>query len=700
MPSSLEGVPVVAVGKIAGIPEKKLSLTHFLFAIDHFEKPFIKFAHSGLVQCSWQNAPKLTVGEKWQLQVTLKKLHSAINPGGFDYEAWAFAQGILASGSVKASYNNLKLDFPVFAYGIDRLRQNLAEKIDLVLMHQSTQGLIKALIVGDQSSILEEQWKVLRQTGTNHLFAIAGLHIGFVSHLTYRLCHWLSRRSVWLTLRVSAPLAGALGALSSAIIYSALAGFSLPTKRAVVMLTVFLVTRMRRRNVGFWNSWFIALGVVLIINPLQILTESFWLSFTAVGGLIYGFYGRINLQAHPLSKKFMHSIKTQWITSVALIPFTLLLFQQASLVGFFANFIAIPWIGFLVAPLSLVSGLLLLSCPALGNEGLKLASFLLAHFWPILQKIGALPNSQWQQAILNPWMLISGSVAILLLLAPKGFPARVLSAIWILPLIFYLHKNPEFAEANFTLLDVGQGLSAIVRTHRHVLVFDTGAHRKNSFDAGEAILLPFLRWFHMDHIHVLMVSHGDNDHIGGAETLLKMLPVDRIITSVPERFNHPSVFPCAAGQSWRWDGVKFEVLFPLSGSALTGNNSSCVLKITTPAHSVLLTGDIEKEAEKILLDVEAKKLAADILVAPHHGSKTSSTEAFVHAIHPKVVLIPVGYRNQYHLPSPIIVDRYLENGAKLYDSVECGAIEIALTLSHQLPVHCYRKENKRFWRDD
>lgn len=699
LPEKLEGVPVVVTGTIESIPEVELANTHFLFSISQFDNPKIKFIRDGVVRCTWQHAPHLTVGETWQFSLKLKKLHSPINPGGFDYEAWAFAHGIRATGSVDLSRAKLKISAPICSYAIDRLRQNLGRKIDESLSQSQTKGLIKALVIGDQSSILADQWHVLRQTGTNHLFAIAGLHIGFVSHLVYQLLHWSSRRLSWVTLRMSAPLFSAFGSLGAAVIYSGLAGFSLPTKRAVLMLMVFLIAKIRQRNIGFWQGWFIALGAILLMNPLQILTESFWLSFTAVGSLIYGFQNRISLHTNPILAKFTHSLKTQWITSVALIPLTLCLFQQAPLLGFFANFVAIPWIGFLVAPLSLLSGLLLLACPFVGNSLLHFSDFLLSHFWPILREIGAIPIGQWYQVILTPWVLLTAAIGILLLLAPKGFPARWLVLIWIMPLIFYMHKNPKLGEADFTLLDVGQGLSAVVRTQNHVLIFDTGARYKNGFDAGESILLPFLRVFHITHIDTLMVSHGDNDHIGGSNTLLQTLPVDRVITSVPNRFKGHQVFSCLAGQVWWWDGVKFEVLYPYFGNSLTGNNSSCVLKVTASQHAVLLTGDIEKNAEKQLLETNSQKLAADLLVAPHHGSKTSSTEDFIRAVHPCMVLFPVGYRNQYHLPAPMIVTRYQEAGIATYDSVRCGAINVEFTTSSALPVHCYREENKRFWRD-
>lgn len=323
------------------------------------------------------------------------------------------------------------------------------------------------------------------------------------------------------------------------------------------------------------------------------------------------------------------------------------------------------------------------------------------HFFPLLEAMGSLPNSQWYQVIFMPWVLISGVIAIVLLISPKGFPARWLSCVWIFPLIFYAHKAPKFGEVDFTLLDVGQGLSAIVRTYAHVLVFDTGPRYKDFFDSGETILLPFMRFFHMGSIDVLMISHGDMDHIGGSQALLKTLFIDRIITSVPERFIGVSVpvLSCVAGQTWFWDGVKFEVLYPPSDAYFKGNNGSCILKVTTSTRSLLLTGDIEKKGEAILLAAYPEKLAADVLVVPHHGSKTSSIEAFIDAVHPKVALFPVGYRNQYHLPAPIIVERYQERGIATYDTAKCGAINIGLTFSTTMPVHCYREENRAFWRD-
>lgn len=692
LPDALESVPLITTGYVASLPEKEASRTRFLFETDHFEKPSHYFPHNGLIRCTWENAPPIGVGEAWRLHIKLKKPHSPLNPGGFDYEAWLFSHKIHATGTIVPHSINTKMGTSFFSYRIDQLRQYLAAQIETVLFQSRTKGLMKALIIGDQSSILESQWTVLRKTGTNHLFAIAGLHIGFIAHLVYHVTTWHIKRKA-LHLRAPAQLIGSVSALAVALLYSALAGFSLPTKRAIIMLAIFLIAKIRRCHINAWHSWSLALTLLMIINPLQILTESFWLSFTAVGSLIYGFQGRVATHRKFMSK-VMHGIRTQWITSVALIPLSLLLFQQASLVGFFANFIAIPWIGFLVAPIALAGGIFILAFPPLGNALVNIADFLLRHFWPILETIGSGSNSQWYQVISTPWILLSGSIAILLLLAPKGFPSRFLAIFLILPLLFYTQKKPNFGDVDFTLLDVGQGLSSVVRTRDHTLVFDTGARYKNFFDSGESIILPFLRFLHVDHIDTLMISHGDNDHIGGANSLLRNLPVHRIITSVPERFNYFPVITCATGQHWRWDGVDFEVLYPALGTLFKGNNRSCVLKITTKTHGLLLTGDIEKEAENILLNTQLKKLTADVLVAPHHGSKTSSTEAFIQAVSPQIALFPVGYKNQYHLPSPLIVNRYHAMGVKTYDSVHCGAIQMTLSIAKHFPIHCYREEHK------
>lgn len=700
LPTIYENQLVLVKGNIASLPITKNGNTHFLFAVEKFVQPHQTFIHKGLVTCVWVHAPPVTVGETWQLPLKLKKIHSVLNPGGLDYEAFAFAHRIRATAIVLPKIKAFKLSQAGFNYPIDQIRQLLALKIDALLRYSQMKGLIKALIIGEQSDILDTQWLTMRQTGTNHLFAIAGLHIGFVAYLTQRACSWAAKRSVWLMTRFSAPVVGSIGGLVAALSYSALAGFSLPTQRAVIMLTVFLIARIRQRYLGFWQSWLIALGIITLINPLQILTDSFWLSFAAVGSLIYSFQSRIHVTAHHFIKKITHVIKTQWVTSVALLPLTLLLFQQASLVSFFANFIAIPWVGFCVAPLSLLSGLLLLSFPLIGEPLLCLANRLLEMFWPILQGVGNLPYTQWVQVVLNPWCVAAAVIATLVLLAPRGFPARWLGCLWLLPLVSHLQSLPQFGEVAFTLLDVGQGLATVIRTQQHTLIFDTGAHRLHGFDAGESVLLPFLRAWHIDKIDTLLISHGDNDHIGGADTLLRTLPIKQIITSVPERFPHRSVFTCLAGQTWWWDGVKFAILYPSWVTAATGNNRSCVLKITTPAHTILLTGDIEKPAEQALVATYGKKLAADLLVVPHHGSKTSSTTEFIQAVSPKVALFPVGYLNQYHLPSPLIVQRYQQAGISTYDSVTCGTISALLGSKNEFKIHCYRQENPRFWRDN
>ena len=302
LPSNLEGIPLLTTGYIHSIPEIQSGTTHFIFNIQRFENSSIHRMHSGLVRCSWKNAPVLRVGEKWQLFIKLKNPHSPLNPGGFDYEGWLFSHGIRAIGSVVQHPANVKFDEFAFRNSMDRLRQQLAERTEFILYKSEYKGLIKALLVGEQSGILDEQWKVLRQTGTNHLFAIAGLHIGFVCRLVYLLVNACSRYSTRLMLSFSAPLLSAFSALITGIFYSALAGFSLPTKRAVIMLSVFLIAKIRKYNVSAWHSLSIALGILLLLNPLQILTESFWLSFTAVGSLIYGFDGKIDFATETMEK--------------------------------------------------------------------------------------------------------------------------------------------------------------------------------------------------------------------------------------------------------------------------------------------------------------------------------------------------------------------------------------------------------------
>jgi competence protein ComEC len=249
------------------------------------------------------------------------------------------------------------------------------------------------------------------------------------------------------------------------------------------------------------------------------------------------------------------------------------------------------------------------------------------------------------------------------------------------------------------LLDVGQGLAAVVQTAGHALVFDTGPATGERFDAGSAVVVPFLREYGIGRVDTLIVSHGDMDHRGGVPSLLAQTEVKRLLTSVPDKIRRDQgeVESCEAGQSWQWDGVRFEILYPFHDQAYRGNDASCVLRVQTLKEAVLLPGDIEKRSETALLQEEAARLPADILVAPHHGSNTSSTAAFLQAVQPRYALFAAGYRNRYGFPRPAVVARYATEGATLLDSARNGAITFHLGSSAPSPPETFRQEARRYW---
>jgi len=689
LPLELEGKPVLISGYIASIPNISENKISFLFLVENFES---KKIHTKIkLSLSNKNLINLRAGDKWQFVVKIKRIHGMMNPGGFDYESWALAEGIRANGYIVENTQNKLLESHWCHDVINRVRQKLKDKIEINLPKSNTSPWIVALVLGERQNILAENWEVLRNTGTNHLMAIAGLHIGFISSFIFLLTSWCWRRSTKLMLFVPAQVAGGFFALCAAIIYGALSGFCIPAERACIMLSVVLMTFMLRRISIAWQSWSMALFFLLLLNPLSVLTESFWLSFFSVAIIIYGVSGRLN--PHNLYWKIG---RIQWIVALSLIPIGIWLFQQFSLISFVANSIAIPWVGFLIVPMILFGCFILFFSAKIGGSVLLVADNLLAILWKILTYLSHLSWASWYVMIPNNFTLVIACIGITIVLLPVGFPLRWFGVLWILPLIFYQYDAPQLGEVWFTLLDVGQGLSAVVHTKNHVLVFDAGPKLSPNYDMGESVVAPYLRSIGIRTIDMLVISHPDNDHIGGAKSLFHFFKIRRSKTSTPDKLLPFPSEHCLRGESWEWDNVNFQFIYPPMENLDLDNDSSCVLLITNKAHkSILLTGDIEKFAEKYLLENNSK-LTADLLVAPHHGSKTSALNEFVEAVNPRYVLFPVGYRNRYHFPNIEVIEKYQKLNANLFATDKSGAIEfkVAENISH---VYQYRLENSKYW---
>ena len=690
LPHALEGQAVVVEGTIATIPRQQIHQTSFLFtALSSPQAPSIH----GLLQLNWRSCPyHLTVGDRWRLTAKLKRIHGVANPGSFNYEAWAFQQGIRATGYVMPQNSNLLLGRSLYSHPIDRLRQAWKERVEMVLPSTPTAAWIMALVVGERNNIAQDQWAVLRNTGTNHLMAIAGLHIGLMSGWAYAIVMWLWRRTSRCLLIMPAMQAGALAALTMAVFYSAMAGFSIPTQRALIMMFTLMITILLRRKIVSWHAWSLALIVVLLINPLSVLTESFWLSFGTIALIVYGVSSRLA----PTGWWWKWG-RTQWVIGVGLIPVSLVLFGQCSLASFIANSIAIPWLGLLILPFCFLGSLLVWVSPLLAKAVLWVAGQSLNLLWQILRCFSHWSFAVWHQAVPPDWMIIAALIGVLLLLLPRGFPGRYLGVLWLLPYVLYQPAVPAKGEVRLTLLDVGQGLSAVVQTQRHVLIYDAGP-RMGSVDAGESIVVPFLHASGIKQVNMLVVSHGDNDHSGGAGAILQPFPVRYLRSSVPAMFPYANSAYCLRGVSWRWDGVLFTFLHPTRDGLTLGNDSSCVLAVTVGSHRILLPGDIEKLAEKNLLETTRTELAADIIIAPHHGSKTSAWPLFVTTVAPQYVLYATGYRNRYHFPHASVIQAYQRLGVRQLNTMEAGAIQFDIKQQQELlPPILYRERHKRYY---
>ncbi|MHB1220472.1 MAG: DNA internalization-related competence protein ComEC/Rec2 [Gammaproteobacteria bacterium] len=676
--NQLENKPVKVIGYIASLPISANKQTSFLFQTKHM-----------LMRLSWMDNPfKLKVGDKWQLNAKLKNIHGTQNPGAFDFEAWSLQKGLQATGSVVKGSGNALLTHDYLQYPLEQFRQKLQDKIQENMPNTPTSPWLMALILGERNGIAKEDWDILRNTGTNHLMAIAGLHIGIVSGLMHLLVSRIWRQFPKKLLRLPAEEAGACAALLTAIVYSALAGFSIPTQRACLMLSIFICMRLSNRYSSAWQAWSLALIIVLIINPLSILTESFWLSFGTLALIIYGMSSRLKPEGF-----WWKWGRVQWVIGFGLTPLSLLLFQECSIVSLAANSIAIPWLEFLILPFCLLSVICIFLFPIISHFLLFIADKSLAILWSLLAWFSSLPFSAWHHAIPNTSILLIGILGFVLLLLPKGFHGKWLGVLWLLPILFFNYPRPDKGDIWLTLLDVGQGLSVVIQTQHHVLVYDAGPNIAGN-DAGEHIVLPYLRTIGANRVDALVISHGDNDHIGGSSSIMRALPVLSIKTSVPEKFSTGLVTTCLAGQHWEWDGVGFSFLYPTEQNFGLTNDSSCVLKIENQAHQVLLTGDIERYAEEQLL-LNSAPLKADLLIAPHHGSKTSDLLDFIKSVDPKFVFYATGYQNRYHFPHAEVVRRYDNLGVKQLNTVDTGAIFVKLlNKDSQLVPVTYRKSGQ------
>ena len=727
----LDGQDLQAEGTIDSIPDINGRSVKFILYVDSLKFRDKLLPFTGRLQLSWYGRfKKIQAGEKWRFLIRVKQAYSNKNPGGFDYEAWLFRQNIHATGYVRKARGrsrstlNQRLDIAensvsFINYGRNTalsLRQFFFNRLSALLFNNDFKGLITALAIGERQNINQQQWQVLRKTGTSHLMAISGLHIGLVAGFSFFLTNifWRYLGTFFtygllanICLSLVANRVAAIAAIFSAFVYAVLAGFSVPTQRALVMVIIIMLGIFFRYGVRPSHILAIALFVVLAMDPFATLDGGFWLSFIAVAVILFSMSNRL-----AQTSLWWKWGRVQVIVLIGLIPVMLILFQQISLISPIANIVAVPWVSFVTVPLTLLGSVFIKF--EFGQQLIVLSADSFNLLWAFFERLLLLPVVQWQQAIPVSWTIIPAVIGVVYWLMPAGIPARWLAGILLLPVFLVRTETPQAGQLTFTLLDVGQGLSAIVQSSNHVLVYDTGPGFSRRFNAGTSVILPFLNSRGITHIDTLILSHADNDHIGGLNGLKEGISIGQIISGDPVkvRKKHPDlqVGLCSSRAYWNWDDVDFQLIYPavtakLSG--LKGNNRSCVLKVISGSGVILLTGDIELLAEDYLVEVarikhdegsETNLLKADILVVPHHGSKTSSTPEFVAAVKAQYSLFPIGYKNKFSLPNRQVVKRYRETGAKILDTASSGAIEFRLFEPGVIaPPQRYRIDNRRFF---
>ena len=723
---ALEGRDVTVTGVVAAMPQRYDIGLRFRFEVESAEVAgapvrlppqlylgWYANARAGAADASelQRQAPEVRAGERWRTNVRLKAPHGNSNPHGFDYELWLWEQGLQATGYVRGGPKDPppQLLADTWRHPVERARQHVRDAVVRDVADRQTAGVLAALIVGDQNAIERADWDIFRATGVAHLMSISGLHVTMFAWAAAWLVGALWRRSERLCLAWPAQHAALVGGLVLAAAYALFSGWGVPSQRTVWMLATVGLLRLSGRRWPWPQVWLLACAVVVGIDPWALLQPGFWLSFVAVGVLFASDPGRPAVTGAGRWAKVAATVKAamreQGVVTLALTPLTLLLFGQVSLVGLLANAIAIPWVTLVVTPLALAGVLLrpLWGAAAIAVNALQAC----------LQWLASLPFATLSMPAPPLWAGAVGVVGGLLLAMRLPWHARLLGLPLLLPVLLWQAARPAPGQFEVLAADIGQGNAVIVRTASHTLVYDSGPRYSEESDAGHRVVVPLLRALD-ERVDILMLSHRDSDHTGGAAAILAMQPQAELLSSIEATHELQSIRPsrrCAAGQQWRWDGVDFSVLHPYPGdydNTAKPNAMSCVLRIANGQRTALLAGDVELAQESRLVaasagaagasgsSTPAGDLRADVLLVPHHGSKTSSSAAFLEAVHPSLALVQAGYRNRFGHPAPPVLERYRERGIAVIDSPHCGAAWWRSVQPTQ--VTCERERAPHYWR--
>ncbi|KQT43741.1 MULTISPECIES: DNA internalization-related competence protein ComEC/Rec2 [unclassified Methylophilus] len=713
LPSDCEQQVIAVQGVIVSVPERDARGQHVDFAVERSftaDCPMPKRVRLHLYHQSYRGEsakaspvlPILQAGERWQWSVRLKRPHATRNPHGFDYAAWCLSNNIGASGAIVSKTPMLRLQRLVWKPSalIAHWRAAVGNRIEKVLGTTPQSAVLRALVIGDDSQIARADWQLFVDTGINHLISISGLHITMLASMGYLLTGWAWRLRPRLALRIPSRLAAGVGGALVAIAYSALAGFSIPTERTLLMLLTMIVMLSLKQRLPF--SWVLsaAVWVVLVVDPWAVMAPGFWLSFGAVTILAFAMSGRLR----P-ARWWQSALQTQWVITLAFVPVLILLFNQLSLISPLANGLAIPIVSLAIVPLAIDGAILPL------DFLLHLSATLWEWCAHGLHWLRQLPGAVCYLSTPPIWAWLLAMAGMLVWLMPRGWPLRWAGLLLWLPLLLPTQVALQPGQMRVTVLDVGQGLSVLVQTAHHTMLYDAGPAYNEESDAGQRIVLPYLRHLGVSHLDAVVISHDDNDHSGGMASVLAGVSVDNFLSSLTpasdffkqiQTLPNPPVLrpqPCYQGQQWQWDNISFRMLSPEKNTDtdLKDNDKSCVLQVQSPHGSLLLTGDIEKEAERRLLASEPDQLATTVMTMPHHGSKTSSTIGFVNATKPAIAIATVGYLNRFGHPKPEVISRYQAIETTVLRSDNDGAILIDFLSGEAPVVKRWRQIEPHYW---
>lgn len=713
LPPALEGRDLEVTGLIASLPQRNEAGVRFRFEVEAASDAGRAVRVPPQLLLGWygnpdargdaapdpqRQPPALQPGERWRFTVRLKAPHGHVNPHGFDYELWLWEQGVQATGYVRAGPRDPSPQRLAQTWGhpVEQLRARVRTAIFARVEDPRWSGVLAALVVGDQGAIERADWDVFRATGVAHLMSISGLHVTMFGWLAAAGVARLWRRSARLCLACPAQHAALAGGVLVAAGYALFAGWGVPAQRTVCMMAAVALLRLSARDWPWPWVWLLACAAVVAVDPWALTQPGFWLSFVAVGVLFATGRAEPPRRAGRLAR-VLHAgrglLREQAVVTVALTPLSVLLFGQVSLVGLLANLLAIPWVTLVVTPLGLAGA----AWPPLWDAAAAAVQLLAA----VLDALARWPAATWSSPAPPLWAGAAGVAGGLLLAMRLPPPVRALGLPLLLPVLLWEAPRPAPGEFEVLAADVGQGNAVIVRTAGHTLVYDAGPGYSRETDAGQRVLVPLLRAAG-DRVDLLMLSHRDSDHTGGAAAVLRMQPGAALASSLEA--GHPlhalrANRRCEAGQRWMWDGVRFEVLHPAPADyaiASRPNAVSCVLAVGNGRARVLLAGDVERAQEALLVARAAPALRADLLLVPHHGSRTSSSEAFLAAVAPAAALVQAGYRNRFGHPAPDVVARYRLRGIALFASPRCGAA--TWRSAQPAAVQCERERQPRYWR--